>query len=105
MDTRTTAGAGLAAAEVVERFLSGYWCARTRGNYRFILTGWLAWCEAHGHDVLAVDAAVLEAWVASMKTASYAPNTIAGRVSTVSALYRWAVRDQLIVRNPVELIR
>ena len=62
MDTMTTVGAGLAAGAVVERFLAGYWCARTRGNYRFILTGWLAWCDAHGHDVLAVDAAVLEAW-------------------------------------------
>jgi integrase/recombinase XerD len=105
MDTITTVEARLAAGEVVERFLAGYWCARTRGNYRFILTGWLAWCDAHGHDVLTVDAAVLEAWVASMKAAGYAPNTIAGRVSTVSALYRWAVREQLIMRNPVELIR
>ena len=102
MDTMTTVGAGLAAGAVVERFLAGYWCARTRGNYRFILTGWLAWCDAHGHDVLAVDAAVLEAWVAAMKTASLAPNTIAGRVLTVSAFYRWAVREQLIMRNPVE---
>jgi integrase/recombinase XerD len=105
MDTITTLGVRSAAGEVVERFLVGYWCARTRGNYRFILTGWLRWCDAHGHDVLAVDAAALEAWVASMKTASYAPNTIAGRVSTVSAFYRWAVREQLIMRNPVELIR
>jgi integrase/recombinase XerD len=105
MDTVTTVGVQPVATEVVERFLSGYWCARTRGNYRFILTGWRAWCDAHGHDVLAVDAAVLAAWVASMKAASYAPNTIAGRVSTVSAFYRWSVREQLVVRNPVELIR
>ena len=105
MDTLTTLDARLAAGEVVKRFLAGYWCARTRGNYRFILTGWLRWCDAHGHDVLAVDAAVLEAWVASLKAAGYAPNTIAGRVSTVSAFYRWAVREQLIMRNPVELIR
>jgi site-specific recombinase XerD len=105
MDTLTMVDPGPAAGEVVERFLAGYWCARTRVNYRFILTGWLGWCDAHGHEVLAVDAAVLEAWVASMKTAGYAPNTIAGRVSTVSALYRWAVREQLLMRNPVELIR
>jgi hypothetical protein len=67
----------------LERFLPGYWYARTRGNYRFILAGWAGWCEQHGHDVLAVDAAVLEAWVAPMKTANDASNTIGGRVSTV----------------------
>jgi integrase/recombinase XerD len=40
-----------------------------------------------------------------MKTAGYAPNTIAGRVSTVSAFYRWAGREQLVLHDPVELIR
>jgi integrase/recombinase XerD len=104
METITTLDARPAAGEVVERFLAGCWCARTRGNYRFILAGWAGWCDPHGHDVLAVDAAVLEALVASMKTADSAPNTIGGRVSTVSAFYRWAVREQPMMRKPVELI-
>ncbi len=62
MDTITTVGLRPAAGEAAERFLSGYWCTRTRGNDRFILTGWVGWCDAYGHGVLAVDnAAVLEA--------------------------------------------
>jgi tetratricopeptide (TPR) repeat protein len=52
-----------------------------------------------------VDAAALETFIAELKTAGYAPNTIVGRVSAISAFYRWCVREQLVVRNPVELIR
>jgi hypothetical protein len=37
MDTITMVDPRPAAGEVAERFLTGYWCARTRGNYRFIL--------------------------------------------------------------------
>jgi integrase len=32
-------------------------------------------------------------------------NTIAGRVSAVSAFYRWCIREQLIDRNPIDAIR
>jgi hypothetical protein len=31
MDTLTMVDPGPAAGEVVERFLAGYWCTRTRG--------------------------------------------------------------------------
>jgi integrase/recombinase XerD len=104
MDTTTAACA--TSSEVMERFLTGYWTLRTRANYRFILTRWLDWCHTHGYDpVGGADAAALEAFVAELKTAGYAPNTIVGRVSALSAFYRWCVREQLVVRNPVELIR
>jgi integrase/recombinase XerD len=52
-----------------------------------------------------VDAAALESFIAELKTAGYAPNTIVGRVSAISAFYRWCVREQLANHNPVELIR
>jgi integrase len=52
-----------------------------------------------------VDAAALETFIAELKTAGYAPNTIVGRVSAISAFYRWCVRERLADRNPVELIR
>ncbi|TVR34995.1 MAG: hypothetical protein EA388_08035 [Nitriliruptor sp.] len=72
----------------------------------FILTRWLDWCHAHGYDpVDGADAAALETFIAELKAPGYAPNTIIGRVSAMSAFYRWCVREQLVVRNPVELIR
>jgi hypothetical protein len=40
----------VAAREVVEEFLGGYWSARTRTNYAFILAGWLSWCATDGYD-------------------------------------------------------
>ncbi len=105
MDTTTAAHA--TSYEVLERFLASYWTTRTRDNYRFILTRWLDWCHAHGYDpVDGADASALEAFIAELKAAGYAPNTIVGRLSAVSAFYRWCVRrERLVDRNPVETIR
>ena len=87
-------------------FLSGYWSERTRANYVFILTGWFTWCTRHGHDpIVDADPTVLESWVGELRARGYAPNTIVGRVSAVSAFYRWCVREQVVTRNPVEAIR
>jgi integrase/recombinase XerD len=107
MDTTTiTTAARVTSFEVLERFLASYWTPRTRANYRFILTRWLDWCHEHRLDpVGGVDAAALETFIAELKTAGYAPNTIVGRVSAISAFYRWCVRERLADRNPVELIR
>jgi site-specific recombinase XerD len=92
--------------EVLERFLAGYWTTRIRDSYRFILTRWLEWCHANGYDpVGGADAAALESFIAELKTAGDAPSTIVGRVSAISAFCRWCVREQLVVRDPVELIR
>jgi integrase/recombinase XerD len=72
----------------------------------FILSRWLDWCHEHRVDpVGGADAVALEAFIAELKTAGYAPNTIVGRLSAISAFYRWCVREQLINRSPVELIR
>lgn len=95
-----------AAGEVIEEFLAGYWSARTRANYAFILNGWLTWCATHDHDPTSdVDPRLLEAWIRQLQARGYAANTIAGRVSAVSAFYRWCVRQQRCRRNPVEVIR
>jgi site-specific recombinase XerD len=40
-----------------------------------------------------------------MQQRPYAANTIAARVSAVSAFYRWCVRERMIDRNPIEAIR
>jgi integrase/recombinase XerD len=104
MDTTTAARA--TSDQVLERFLASYWTTRTRDNYRFILTRWLDWCHTHGYDpVGGADAVALETFIAELKTAGYAPNTIVGRISAVSAFYRWCVRERLTDRNPVETIR
>jgi integrase/recombinase XerD len=93
-------------ARLLEVFLAGYWCHRTRANYAFILTGWFAWCAGHDHDPLrGADPRVVERWISDLQQRSYAANTIVGRVSAVSAFYRWCVREQVIDRNPIEVIR
>ena len=106
MDTTTATITYATSREVLERFLAGYWTPRTRDNDRFILTRWLDWCHEHRRDpVGGVDATALETFIAELKTAGYAPNTIVGRVSAISAFSRWCVRERLADGNPVELIR
>lgn len=91
---------------LLEQFLTGYWSAQTRANYAFILCGWFTWCASHEHDPMHdADPRVLERWITDMQHRPYAANTIAARVSAVSAFYRWCVREQLLNRNPVEAIR
>jgi integrase/recombinase XerD len=48
---------------------------------------------------------VIEAWIADLHQHGYTANTIAGRVSAVSASYRWCVREQRIDRNPIDAVR
>jgi site-specific recombinase XerD len=94
------------AQELMEPFLAGYWSQRTRTNYAFILVGYLQWCTAQRIDALRdIAPGVVERWITALRARSYAPNTIAGRVSAVSAFYRWCVREQLINRNPIDAIR
>jgi integrase/recombinase XerD len=91
---------------LLQQFLTGYWSARTRANYTFVLGGWFAWCTSHHRDPMHdADPRVLERWITDMQQRPYAANTIAARVSAVSAFYRWCVREQLLDRNPVEAIR
>ena len=93
-------------AEVVDAFLAGYWSTRTRANYAFILGGWIDWCAAHHVDVVGgVDPRVVEAWVGDLQLRRHAAKTIAGRMSAVSAFYRWCVREQLLARSPVDAVR
>jgi len=76
----------VAGGEVVEEFLAGYWSARTRDSYTFILNGWFSWCAAHDHHPSGdVDPRVLEAWIRDLQARGYTANTIVGRVSAVSA--------------------
>lgn len=48
---------------------------------------------------------VLERWIIDMQHRPSAANSIARRVSAVSAFYRWCVREQLLNRNSAEAIR
>jgi integrase/recombinase XerD len=66
---------------------------------------WLPWCTAAGLDPLGtVRAAHLLAWLAQLADAADAEPTRARRLSNVSAWYRWLLREEVVIRNPVELL-
>lgn len=53
--------------QAMDAFLLGYWSARTRGNYTFILGGWFAWCADHDKDPTRdIDPRALEVWIAEL---------------------------------------
>lgn len=65
--------------------------------------GWLPWCVEQGIDPLGVvrPAHVL-AWVADLAAAGDAESTRNRRLSTLSAFYRYLVREDTVPVNPVE---
>ncbi|HVM14459.1 MAG TPA: hypothetical protein VM287_09030 [Egibacteraceae bacterium] len=53
---------------MVEQFLTGYWSARTRANYRFILGAYFTWCAGVEQDLLGdADPGVVERWITDMQ--------------------------------------
>lgn len=58
---------------LLEQFLTGYWSARTRANYAFIIGGWFTWCAGRGHYPLRdADPRVIERWITEMQHRPYA---------------------------------
>ena len=37
---------------LLEQFLAGYWSARTRENYAFIIGGWFTWCRRSARPMI-----------------------------------------------------
>lgn len=84
--------------------------ARYHGNtytiYRYHLDRYLDWCESRDLDPLAdVTRTHVELYVRELVEAGYKASTIGTAMSPVKGYYRFAVIDDLIVRNPAEYVR
>jgi hypothetical protein len=54
---------------LLEQFLTGYWSARTRANYVFIIGGCCTWCVERAHDAFAIIDVVTRSWIGYLLTA------------------------------------
>jgi site-specific recombinase XerD len=74
----------------------------TRRAYGRDVLGWLAFCSSNGIDPLDARDSHIGIWQIQMDNAKTASATIARKLSAVSGLYGWLVRNGYVARNPVE---
>lgn len=94
-------------------FLAGYKGA-TLTSYRHDLKVWWEFCEAHAIFVLDARRHHIELFTRQMETAEWArgsyrapykPGTIARRISTIAAFYKYCSDEEYMGRNPAANVR
>jgi integrase/recombinase XerD len=74
-------------------------------NYRLDLLHFRHWARERNLTTWAgCDRLVMRAWTASMHHEGYAPASIARHLSSLRALYRFLIREQMVQENPLMLI-
>lgn len=68
--------------------------------YRADLRCFWQWCAEHEIEPLAARRAHIELYIRALERKGYAAATVRRRVSTVSGLFKYAVIDELITRDP-----
>lgn len=96
-------------AVTADRLLAGwllaYDNARTRDEYGRHWRAWAAHCVAHGVDPMAATRGHVDAYARYLGAAGYAPATVALRLTAVASLYRYAVQEGWLPRNPCAHVR
>ena len=85
----------LAAAGFLARYRES-----TVSAYRNDLRCYWAWCAEHDLQPLQAQRAHLELYLRDLHAKGYAPATISRRLSTVAGLFRYAVIDEVVAKNP-----
>jgi len=99
-----TAGVDTAVARWATAWLLSHGPA-TRATYAGDVRDWLTWCADVGVDPTAARRVDVDAWVERLRDVGAAPATIGKRLAAVSGLYRYAVAEDWLTRNPVEHVR
>jgi integrase/recombinase XerD len=86
-------------------FLLAY-AGATRAAYGRDLRAWLSWCADHDVDPLAAQRAHVDAYARTLgEVDGRSLATVARHLSTLAGFYKYAVGEDLIVRNPVANVR
>lgn len=84
-------------------FLARY-KGRTLEAYTLDLKMFFAWCEQHQLPPLQATRPHLELFIRSMEQSGYASATINRRFNTVALFYKYALRDDIIAKDPAAWI-
>ena len=85
----------------VGRFLLGYDSLGTRESYGRDLSQWNVFCERIGVDPLLAGRDHVAAWQQTLVAKGRARATLARKTSTLAALYRYLVDEDVVTRTPV----
>jgi len=93
------------ADDVAAAFLLGYE-ASTRRAYETDLREWFQFCATHRLEPLEARRAHVDLFATKLREHDgRAPSTVARKLSSLSGFYRYAVDEDVIVRNPVSAVR
>jgi integrase/recombinase XerD len=102
----TTAG-GLAAMDPLQLATLGFlarYKGRTLEAYTLDLKSYFAWCATNGLQPLHATRPHLELFIRWMEQVPYSTATINRRFNTVALLYKYALRDEIIAKDPAAFI-
>ncbi len=90
---------------LVAGWLLSYASPNTLRAYRRGIGDWLAWCGQVGVDALGVRRVHVDAYARVLTEQGRSPASVARELACLSAFYRYAVAEEVIAANPVELVR
>lgn len=86
-------------------WLAGYRSLATRNAYRSDLRKWLAYCEQHDLDPLAIRRSHVELFARQLEADGGAASSVARRLSALSSWYGWLLDEGFISTTPTARLR
>ena len=103
-DTAVTRLAGLDPLHLATAGFLARYKGRTLEAYNLDLRMFFAWCQQHQLPPLQATRPHLELFIRSMEQVPYASATINRRFNTVALFYKYALRDEIIPKDPAAWI-
>lgn len=87
-------------------FLARFRVRHTREGYACAIRQWVAFCDRHFVDPLHAQRGHIELWARHLEENEHlALSTVASKLNALAGLYRFAVIDDLIDKNPMEHVQ
>lgn len=93
------------ALEVRAAFLARYPIATTRASYAITINQWYQWCHEHGIDPMEAKRGHVELFARTLEAHGRKASTVAGKLHTLRGLYRFALADEMIAKDPMVHVR
>lgn len=78
----------------------------TRSHYTMVIDQWYAWCHEHGLSPIDAKRAHVELWLRWLEEdRGLMVSTVAGKLTAIRGLYKYAQLDELIINNPCQWVR
>ena len=90
--------------DLVTRWQTSLRSESTRRGYLVDLRTFAEWCQSHDVEVLSVDRAVVDLWVAVL-TETHRPATVARKVAALASFFEYATDEGVIAKNPTARVK